>query len=403
MKYSDIAKLSTRAFKTNPSRTWLTILGMGVGTGSVVMLVGLGFGLQKIILEEIVFGESLLSLDVSTLSTSAAIKLDRNVVEMIKAKEDVLDVAPLASFPALVTFEGLTGSIFIDGVSPAYMRYAGTQALEGELFIDGQEASDSDKVVFAPSALQLFGIEDPAEAIGKTVSFRLLVPSRDDPTVTNEVRVERRYVIKGVSKDEASISAMMLMSELEKHVAITEYGRARVRVVDNQVLDPVTDDLIEMGFNVVALSKTVDQATKIFQGIQAVLAAFGGVALVVSAIGMFNTMTVTLLERTSEIGIMRTIGASQFDIKILFLSEATIVGFLGGIVGILIGLFIGISLNVILNFVASQFGGTAVALFHFPFTFLLFISIFSGVVGFMTGVFPAKRASSLDPLDAIRD
>ena len=65
MRASDIAKLSTRMFKTNPARTWLTILGMGVGTGAVVTLVGLGFGLQNIILEQIVFGETLLSLNVT--------------------------------------------------------------------------------------------------------------------------------------------------------------------------------------------------------------------------------------------------------------------------------------------------------------------------------------------------
>ena len=71
------------------------------------------------------------------------------------------------------------------------------------------------------------------------------------------------------------------------------------------------------GFTVTALSKTVEQANKIFQGIQAVLAIFGGIALTVSAIGMFNTMTVTLLERTKEIGIMRTLGASPNDVKYL--------------------------------------------------------------------------------------
>ena len=65
MQLKDVAMLSTRMFKTNPSRTWLTILGMGVGIGAVVTLVGLGFGLQGIILERIVFGETLLSLNVA--------------------------------------------------------------------------------------------------------------------------------------------------------------------------------------------------------------------------------------------------------------------------------------------------------------------------------------------------
>ena len=129
---------------------------------------------------------------------------------------------------------------------------------------------------------------------------------------------------------------------------------------------------------------------------------FGGIALTVSAIGMFNTMTVTLLERTAEIGIMRTLGASSGDIQILFVAEAVIVGFLGGIMGIMFGLTIGLSLNTVMNAAASHFGGKSVSLFSFPLPFLTFIAVFSAIVGFMTGVFPARRAAKLNPLDAIR-
>jgi putative ABC transport system permease protein len=132
------------------------------------------------------------------------------------------------------------------------------------------------------------------------------------------------------------------------------------------------------------------------------LAVFGGIALVVSAIGMFNTMTVTLLERTGEIGIMRTIGASPTDIKILFIAEAVIVGFLGGMVGMGIGVSVGLIVNFFINLAATSFGGKAIQLFRFPFLFLLFITAFSAIVGFLTGVFPARRAAQLSPLEAIR-
>ena len=161
-------------------------------------------------------------------------------------------------------------------------------------------------------------------------------------------------------------------------------------------------DIVAKGFVVTALSKTVEQANKIFQGIQAVLAVFGGIALTVSAIGMFNTMTVTLLERTAEIGVMRTIGASAADIVILFVAEAVIVGFLGGVVGILLGVGIGVIANTALGVVAGQFGGDAVHIFAYPTSFLIFIAVFSSVVGFVTGLFPARRAAKINPLDAIR-
>jgi ABC-type antimicrobial peptide transport system permease subunit len=193
-----------------------------------------------------------------------------------------------------------------------------------------------------------------------------------------------------------------MLPELKNYVGIDVYDRAQVRVDSSDFLAATEEMLIKAGYRVTALSKTVEQASKIFQGIQAVLATFGGIALLVSAIGMFNTMTVTLLERTKEIGIMRTIGASPRDIKFLFVSESIIVGFLGGVSGIVMGVTIGFAVNIMLNIAASQFGGQAVNLFSFPVTFLTFIAVFSAAVGYLTGVFPARRASLLNPLDAIR-
>jgi len=167
-------------------------------------------------------------------------------------------------------------------------------------------------------------------------------------------------------------------------------------------LEATEQALVEAGYRVTALSKTVEQASKIFQGIQVVLATFGGIALLVSAIGMFNTMTVTLLERTKEIGIMRTIGASPKDVLWLFVSESIIVGFMGGLTGIIMGVSLGFVVNIMLNIAASQFGGQAVSLFSFPLGFLTFIALFSAIVGYLTGIFPARRAAQLNPLDAIR-
>ena len=399
MRVQDLAQLSTRMFKTNPLRTWLTILGMGVGTGAVVVLVGLGFELQKIIIEQIVFGETLLSLGVSAGTQS--ITITDETIAQIEQKESVLDAAPLARFPALITYQGLTGNVFLQGAEPAYLRYAGVTASAGEVF-EEDDLEDTNSVMLSPAVLQLFAVEDPEEFIGEEVTFRILVPAEDGTDEIAEVFIDKTYVVRGITAEEGVLNALMMMPELRNHVGITEYERAQVRVVSNEFLDSTEAELIEDGFRVTALSKTVEQASKIFQGVQAVLAVFGGIALVVSAIGMFNTMTVTLLERTKEIGIMRTIGASPRDIKMLFVSESVVVGFLGGLTGIFMGVALGITINVLLNFVASQFGGQSVTLFSFPLNFLAFIALFSAAVGYLTGIFPARRASTLNPLDAIR-
>jgi putative ABC transport system permease protein len=400
MRLQDLAQLSTRAFKTNPMRTWLTILGMGVGTGAVVVLVGLGFGLQQIILEQIVFGETLLSLGVSATGAQN-LRLTADTVTQFESMDNVLDAAPLARFPALVTYKGLTGNVFVQGAEPPYLRYAGVTATEGEVFTDA-DAGDTNTVMLSPAVLKLFGIEDPASFVGEKVKFRILVPAEDGTDEVDEVYIDKEYTVRGITKEEGVLNALMMLPELRNHIGIEEFERIQVRVESNEFLQIVEDKLIEEGYRVTALSKTVEQASKIFQGVQVVLATFGGIALLVSAIGMFNTMTVTLLERTKEIGIMRTIGASPSDIKWLFVSESIVVGFLGGVSGIVMGVALGIIINLLLNLAAGQFGGQAVTLFSFPLNFLLFIALFSAGVGYLTGIFPARRAASLNPLDAIR-
>ena len=400
MQVADLARLSTRMFKTNPMRTWLTILGMGVGTGAVVVLVGLGFGLQQIILEQIVFGETLLSLGVSATG-ARNLAITDEVIKQFEETDHILDAAPLARYPALVTYKGLTGNVFVQGAEPAYLRYAGITASAGEVFTD-EDIMNGHEVMLSPAVLKLFGIDDPKSFIGQEVTFRLLVPAGDNSDTINEIIIEKKYRVRGITKEEGVLNALMMLPELRNYVGIEEYDRAQVRVESSDFLDTVETALIEAGYRVTALSKTVEQASKIFQGIQVVLATFGGIALIVSAIGMFNTMTVTLLERTKEIGIMRTIGASPRDIKFLFVSESIVVGFLGGVSGIVMGVTLGYVVNFLLNIAASQFGGQAVKLFSFPLGFLAFIAIFSAAVGYLTGIFPARRASLLNPLDAIR-
>jgi len=411
-------------FKTRPTRTWLTILGIGVGIAAVVVLVGLGYGLQGIMLEKIVFGEAMLSLNV-TNPPSKVIVLDEKRIEELKAIANVDDVSALASFPSLITFEGLSGSILLQGVKPSYFRYAGMNPQYGEFFT-GDEGGE---VVLNSATLKLFGFADeekkteekndgaaegeekkpePAavkkysEIIGKTVRFKVFVPKKDKANETDEIVIERDFKVIGVIDDAVNIAAFLPIKEFTSRFAIPYYEKARVRVTKNDFLNQVQAETEKKGFLVTALSKTVEQANKIFRGIQVMLGIFGGIALVVSAIGMFNTMTVTLLERTNEIGIMRTIGGSPRNIKVLFLAESVVMGFLGGLVGIGIGVGGGLGINFLLNQVAKKYGGAAVALFKFPLGFLFFIAAFGAVMGFLTGVFPAKRASSLSPLDAIR-
>jgi putative ABC transport system permease protein len=396
LRLQDTVKLSTRMFRTRPARTWLTILGIGVGIAAVVILVGLGYGLQSILLEKIVFGEAMLSLS-ATAPSSKVIVLDDRMVKEFMNYDNVQDVAPLASFPAMVTFEGLNSSMVLQGANVKYFSYAGLAPLKGRVLQDG----DDRKVVITSATLQLFGIDKYEDIIGKKLKFKVFIPISGTED-TQEVPIDDEFEVVGVIEDQTSIAAFIPLKEFSSRFTIPFYEKARIRVVNSESLNGVEAKVLEKGFIVTALSKTVDQANKIFKGVQATLAVFGGIALLVSAIGMFNTMTVTLLERTKEIGIMRTIGASPFSIKTLFVTESVIMGFLGGLMGIGIGVGSGLVLNYLLNAVATRMGGTAISLFKFPIAFLLFVGVFSAIMGFLTGIFPSQRAAKLNPLDAIR-
>jgi ABC-type antimicrobial peptide transport system permease subunit len=289
----------------------------------------------------------------------------------------------------------LTGSIQLKGVNSNYFRYAGIVAANGELFTD----EDSDRIVISSALLMLFDLK-PEEIIGKYVNLKVLMPIGDDKV--KEAPLDKQYRVKGVVTDDASLFVYIPLTDLSSQFSIPAYERVRVKITSRESLNKASEQFLAKGFIVNSLSKTVEQANKIFSGIQIVLAVFGGIALVVSAIGMFNTMTVTLLERTKEIGIMRTIGASNLTIEILFLSEAVLMGFFGGLSGVAIGVGGGMAVNIILSFVAKRMGGMAVNLFEFPVWFLSFMIIFSAILGAFTGYFPSRRAAKLNPLDAIR-
>jgi putative ABC transport system permease protein len=167
-------------------------------------------------------------------------------------------------------------------------------------------------------------------------------------------------------------------------------------------MEKVREELIGMGFMVSAISDVIEQANKIFRVIQIVLGIFGIIALIVAAIGLANTMTISLLERTQDIGIMRAVGASPKDVRNLFLTESTLIGFAGGVVGIFIGKLVSLFFNLGINLLAKSLGAQPLNLFFTPSWFLIFIVIFSTLVGFSTGIFPARRASKLNPLAALK-
>ena len=408
MKFIDLFKLATRMFKARTSRTLLTVLGMSIGIAAILFLVSLGYGLQKTLLEKITTSDSLVTLDVSE-AKSGAVPIDSDMLDKVKSLPGVEEVSPAFQITAQGHLEDLSADLTVTGVKPSFMKLGGYKATNGTLITD----NNAEGIVISSAVAQVFN-QDVKDIINKEISFSFFVPKNTQTATSdeaeqtqnepqnnvNKVESDKKYKIIGIVDSQDNI--VYINSSSLDNLNISQYSQLKVKTRSASEMSVVRDTILSYGLLVSSLSDTVDQANQIFSIVQIVLMLFGIIALVVSAIGMFNTMTITLLERTEEIGIMKSIGASDMSISMMFFMEAAIMGFLGGCAGILIGWLGGLGFNTVINFIAARFGGEKVSLFYSPLWFVLSILVFSAVVGFLTGLTPARRASKIDPLDALR-
>ncbi|MBU1245417.1 MAG: ABC transporter permease [Nanoarchaeota archaeon] len=398
MKILDLFYLNLESFKNRKSRVILTILGVSVGIGAILFLVSLGYGLQKNLLENITTKESLLTLDVIP-SEARVVVLNEKTLKKIFEIENVEKVSLQAVFPSQISFENFTSEIIVNLVDQNFFSLAGISVNTGRSFAK----NDEQKVVINSSVAELFNLKSD-QILGKKVIFSLFLP-KDEGTgewKKQVFEVKKEFEVIGVISESEIPSQVYLNQKDFKELPTMEYQSAKIKVRNDKVIEQVREKLINMGFLVSSLSDIVNQANKIFQVIQIVLGIFGVVALIVAAIGLVNTMTISLLERTNEIGIMRALGASPQDLKRLFLGESFIIGFLGGMGGIGIGILAAEIFNIGINILARSLGGQSVTLFYFPGWFIVFIIFLSSCVGLAAGVWPARRAAKLNPLDALK-
>lgn len=395
MRFFDILKLSMRMFKARTMRTLLTILGMSVGIAAIIFLVSLGYGLQRTLLQKITTSDALVTLDV-TLGKQEAAALDNSVVETMRTVRDVVDVIPVLELSGQGKFDAITLDINTVSSSAAFLKSEGVKITYGRLFTK----DETNKVVITKAVAQVFGTA-PEEMLGKTVSLTLFQNDASGQiSRKNSFTPKDTYMIAGISDGDENIVYLSLDSL--DGFPLSSYTKLKVKCTSTQVLNQVRQDIEAQGFTASSISETIDQANKVFSAIQIVLMVFGMIALIVSAIGMFNTMTIALLERTEEIGIMKAIGASRGSISLMFVMESTLMGLLGALGGILLGILEGEILNFFINLIATRFGGESVDLFYSPLWFIMTVIAFGAFVGFMTGVFPARKASHIDTLDALR-
>ncbi len=398
MKIFDLFYLVLQSIKSRVSRTLFTTIGVAIGIGAILFLVSLGYGLQEILLERITTEESLLTLDV-TSQESKIITLNNKSLKEISEIPDVDKISPQAVFPGQISIEVLNSEAIINLIDINFLVLGGYTPRIGRLFNEEEKG----KLIVNSQVQELFALGSN-EILGKKVRVLIFVPieGTEDGVATEIFEPDIDFEIVGVVEGGTTMANVYIKTDDLEGLTIREYQFAKVRVKDDEILEEVRDRLIGMGFMVSALSDTISQANKIFRAIQIVLGIFGIVGLIVAAVGLVNTMSISLLERTSEIGIMRSLGASANDIRKLFLMESTISGFLGGVTGVILGVSCGQLFNFGMNTLARTLGGQPMSLFSYPVWFIVFIIFISTLVGFVAGFWPAKRAASLNPLEALR-
>lgn len=387
----DVFRISSRSFKNNRLRTFLTILGISVGIGTIFFLVALGYGMQKLIIESIATENALLALDVTEKNEN--IKLSPEGLESIRAVPEIENAFPVVSRQVRAERETLSSDVNLNLVEAGYFDLEGIKLERGEIFSD-----NGDGIIVSASILKLLGI-DRDNGLNQKINIFI---KKDISSEKDDNIIEKEYRIKGILKDSSEALVYAPLKGVENEIKIDKFSKIKVKAVSGDKVATAKNAIIEKGFFVGSISELVEQAKQVFKVANIMLVLFGAVALIVSAIGMFNTMTIALLERTQEIGTMKALGAAKSDIWKMFLMESMIIGFMGGTGGLLIGYLFSQILNFAVNMLARNFGGLTVELFYFPGWFIVFIIIFSTIVGLATGFYPAKRAAKLNALEALR-
>jgi len=187
-------------------------------------------------------------------------------------------------------------------------------------------------------------------------------------------------------------------------------GRAGEEAVLNDRALAVEQEILSRGFIAYSARSTLQSMNIFFLVIQGIFGGIGAIALIVAAFGIANTMTMAIYERTREIGLMKAVGATNRDVMSAFLAEAGSIGLLGGLGGVLLGTGLGALIDLIagtyLAAQAVQSGATAsdvnISIIHTPLWLPVFALLFSALVGVISGVYPAVRAASLSPVDALK-
>jgi putative ABC transport system permease protein len=180
------------------------------------------------------------------------------------------------------------------------------------------------------------------------------------------------------------------------------YGSIYVRIDDMKNMDTVKKELEAMEVGVFTIADQLQEIKRSFLILNSILGAIGAIALIVAGLGIINTMVMSILERTREIGVMKAIGGSETEIRMIFFVEAAVIGLVGALFGLVLGWIVTKIANLVMNLQIIPDGVEPVNLFYFPIWLIVGAIAFSILISLAAGLYPAMRAARIDPVKALR-
>ncbi|MFZ5968802.1 MAG: ABC transporter permease [Bacillota bacterium] len=447
MNNLDLLQMGVNNLLRRKTRTILTVLGVVIGTSSIIVMLSLGIAMDQSFKEQLSQMGSLNIIEVNShmyyepgmsQNKGKQVSLDDQAVQKFKKISNVEAVMAMKTAYLKMGAGKLVGHIPVVGIDPMIMEAFDFKSESGRLLLP----SDKEAIVFGknvsmnfynPRVRNDFGPWNPNGPKVDLISNKLILTSDMEYGERQNNRIQRdsdykppkQYNVKGVgilaeSFSDKDYNAYMNIAFLEKLLEEdkranredrsmqrfgnqdnNKYEQIKVKVKDIQYVEAVQEQIKSMGFQTYSLTDMLKSMKETSRKLQAILGGIGAVSLFVAAIGITNTMIMSIYERTREIGVMKVLGAELDDIKKLFLLEAGLIGFFGGILGLFFSYLVSFALNKIgSGFMGGMGSSTGISVI--PLTLALSAVGFATLVGIISGYSPARRAMKLSALEAIR-
>ena len=391
---------------SNKLRSALTILGIVIGVGAVIAMLGIGQGAQAEITGSIEgIGTNLIFVfsggdgDIQnpkplTLSDAEAIGDPFNA-------PSILGVAPVLQGSVGATFSGESIQVGLVGATPDYAPIRNWEVVEGEFLRDEQLVSRSSVAVIGVSVAEdLFGRKEAV--VGETFRiegqpFRIIglleekgsnpMSDEDSIIIIPLTTARSRFTRRSTNDTVDMIFVESVSSDLvdQATIEITDILRSRHRT-----------EIGEDDFSIMGQQDFIETASAITGVLTIFLGGVAGISLLVGGIGIMNIMLVSVVERTKEIGLRKALGARKRDILVQFLTESILLSLIGGIIGIVLGWGIGELVRIVAAASDTSLNP------QISLDAILLATLFSAGVGLFFGLYPANRAASLEPVEALR-